>query len=83
MEQAEGCNARHLESVPVHETFQGNTVWNGTVEVFALTGHAKAERAYAWGYPENGELRIITVLGAPPIDSPLSAVRASIAGREK
>ena len=42
------ANATHVESVPVKETFQGQTIWDGIVEVFDLKGHPKANRAYAW-----------------------------------
>ncbi len=44
------CEAKHIEIVLVHERFQGKTVWEGEVEVFALAGHKKAERGYAWAY---------------------------------
>ena len=80
VQQAHSCTAKHLESVPVREMFRGKIVWDGTVEVFSLKGHPKAKRAYAWGYPDQGELTITTVLGLPPIRSALDAVRASIAG---
>ena len=36
--------------MPVHEVFRGETVWQGDVEVFDLTGHPKAKRAYAWSH---------------------------------
>jgi hypothetical protein len=42
-----GTEATHVESVPVKETFQGKTVWEGIVEVFELHGHPKATHAYA------------------------------------
>ncbi len=76
-----GCDSKHLESVPVHEVFRGQTVWKGVVEVFALSGHAKAQRAYAWSHKEGkndeGE-RIVTVLEIPPVVDPVTAVRVSI-----
>ena len=43
----------HLRSEPVRETFQGETVWEGVVEVFALTGHPTAQLAYAWAHETN------------------------------
>ncbi len=46
-----GAEAKHIESVPVKETFQGKTVWEGIVEVFELRGHPEAYRAYAWARP--------------------------------
>jgi len=45
-----GCQSLHVESVPVKEVFEGQTAWEGNVEVFDLVGHAKAKRAYAWSY---------------------------------
>lgn len=75
------CGSRHLESMPVHEVFRGQTVWDGIVEVFALVDHPKAKKCYAWSHKEGkddqGE-RIVTVLELPPVESPLTAVRASI-----
>jgi hypothetical protein len=43
-----GVEATHLRTEPVHETFRGETVWDGVVEVFAVRGHPKAGLAYAW-----------------------------------
>jgi hypothetical protein len=85
--QLHNCGAVWRETVPVHEIFQGQTVWQGEVEVFDLTGHPKAKRAYAWSHREGendeGE-RFVTVLEVPPVDSPVTAVRASImADRQK
>jgi hypothetical protein len=35
----EGCEAKWIESVPVHETSNGETVWSGEVQVFDLVKH--------------------------------------------
>ena len=76
-----GAEATHRESVPVKETFQGKTVWEGIVEVFELVGHSKAKTAYAWSHdtndPENPK-RHVTVLHIHPATSPLAAVRAAL-----
>lgn len=76
-----GSFATHIETVLVVETFKGETVWQGEVEVFELHDHPKTDRVYAWshetGDPERPQ-RTVTVLHVPPITSPLSAVRASI-----
>jgi hypothetical protein len=45
-----GADATHVESVPVKETFRGETVWDGVVEVFDLHGHPTASRVYAWAH---------------------------------
>jgi hypothetical protein len=80
--QLHKCDSRHLKSVPVHEVFQGKTVWRGEVEVFSVTGHSKATRCYAWshrdGRNDEGE-RFVTVLGLPPVDSPAAAVKVAVA----
>jgi hypothetical protein len=75
------CGATWRETVPVHEVFRGQTVWKGRVEVFDLTGHPKAKRAYAWSHREGkndeGE-RFVAVLEIPPVVSAKTAVQASI-----
>src|SRR5437016_6158522 len=45
-----GCESKYLETVPVTEEFNGETIWQGEVEVFELKDHPKAKRAYAWGH---------------------------------
>jgi hypothetical protein len=76
-----GVDAKHIESVPVTETFRGQTVWNGIVEVFELIGHPTATRLYAWSHatddPEQ-PWRHVTVLHSHPIQSARDAVRAAI-----
>lgn len=71
----------YVETVPVTEVFQGQTIWEGEVEVFELKDHPKAKKAYAWGYPEtesDDARTYVTVLELPPVESPVTAVRASI-----
>ena len=63
--------------MPITETFQGKTVWQGTVDVFRVRGHPRAQYAYAWSY-ETGELRHVAVLGVPPINSAQDAVKAAV-----
>lgn len=75
-----GAEAKYVESVPVKETFQGKTVWEGVVEVFDLVGHPKANRVYAWMHETDmpNQKRHVTVLHLGPVVSPLLAVRAAI-----
>lgn len=80
----EGCEATHVESVHVQETFEGRTVWDGEVQVFDLTGHATATRCYAWSHATEGaKRRFYVVLHAPPVDSPRAAVRAAIVAKAR
>lgn len=73
-----GLESTHVCSVPVHEVFNGETVWEGDVEEFAVAGHPKAKAAYAWSYRDDaGELRHVAVLGVPPINSAVDAVKAA------
>lgn len=76
-----GVDSEHVGSVPVKETFQGKTVWDGIVEVFDLKDHPTAFRIYAWAHdtddPENPR-RHVTVLHSHPIKSAQDAVRAAI-----
>ncbi|MGB6742550.1 MAG: hypothetical protein WBE38_02750 [Terracidiphilus sp.] len=76
-----GVESVHVASVPVKEIFNGQTVWDGIVEVFTLHGHPKANTAYAWSHatddPECPK-RHVTVLHIPPAISPVDAVRLAI-----
>jgi hypothetical protein len=75
------CDAIYLETVPVLEEFQAETVWQGEVEVFELRGHPKAKRGYAWGHASGDQdqgRRYVTVLELPPVDSPETAVKAAV-----
>jgi hypothetical protein len=70
-----------VETVPVKEIFQGQTVWEGDVEVFDLEGHPKADRVYAWSHlvgEDDKQKRYVTVLHIPPVDSPQTAVKLAI-----
>ena len=81
-----GAEASHVESVPVKETFEGRTVWEGVVEVFDLVGHPMAHRVYAWAHDtENPDRprRHVTVLHLHPIKSAQDAVRAAIVSEFK
>ena len=75
-----GGRATLAQSVPVHETFGGKTVWKGVVQVFDLAGHPKATRAYAWSSPIEGSTkrRYFAVLHGGAITGPVEAVRAAI-----
>ena len=84
VESQHGGTATLLQSVPVSETFQGGTVWEGVVHVFKLVGHPKATRADAWSYERpDGKRRFFAVLDIPPIMSPLDAVRAAIVAEQR
>src|SRR5438445_6130979 len=75
-----GCEGTYVESVAIHETFQGKTIWNGEVQVFDLIGHPTASRCYAWSHATKGrKRRFVAVLHLPPVNSAVTAVRASIA----
>jgi hypothetical protein len=74
------CDADYVETVPAVEEFQGETIYQGDVEVFDIRGHPKATRGYGWGYvtTEGGGRRYFTVLELPPVDSPQTTVKAAI-----
>lgn len=42
IKELHGVDSTHLRSEPVLETFRGETVWDGDVDVFALEGHPEA-----------------------------------------
>jgi hypothetical protein len=76
-----GVDATHVETVPIVESHEGQTVWEGEVEVFDLADHPKASRVYAWRHETDDPAspqRTVTVLHVPPVTSPRRAVQASI-----
>jgi hypothetical protein len=82
VEDVHQCSARHCMSVKIKEEVQGQTVWDGVVEVFDLTGNSKSSICYAWWRAtekEGSNEGFVAMLAIPPVISPLSAVRASIA----
>jgi hypothetical protein len=78
LEHLHKCKTVHSGTVPVHETFRGQTVWKGDVEVFDLDGHPKAKRGYGWSEGEGEKEKFYAVLEVPPVKSAADAVRASI-----
>jgi hypothetical protein len=79
-----GVEATHLRSEPVREVFRGQTVWEGTVEVFKVEGHPTAELAFAWSYEtDDGKRRTLAVLGIPPVHNARDAVRVAIAAKQQ
>jgi len=70
------CGATHVGTVPVEELFNGKPLWKGDVEVFDLTDHPKAKRAYGWTYAEPEEF--ITILELPPVTDAQSAVKVGV-----
>jgi hypothetical protein len=85
VEHMHGGAATFGQSVPVRETFEGETVWEGVVHVFDLAGHPTATRAYAWSSPIEGSAkrRFVAVLHTDRINSPLEAVRAAIVAERR
>ncbi len=76
-----GGKATHAESVPVKETWQGQTVWDGIVEVFHLEGHPKTDKVYAWNArsrPRQAGRPVTLQCFVHPALTPAAAVRAFI-----
>ena len=80
-----GCKAIWIESVPVKEVFEGETVWEGVVQVFDLIDHPKAKRCYTWSHELEGtkKKRFFAVLHQGVVDSAKKAVRAAIIQEHK
>ena len=81
LERLHRCTAVHVATSPVHEVFNGKTVWKGDVEIFRIEKHPRAKKCYAWSHRE-GEVdkgeQFVSVLEIPPVVSPQTAVRAHI-----
>ena len=75
-----GCDSTWTGAVRVKETFKGETVWEGLVQVFNLIDHPKALVCYAWSHAidDSTKRRFVAVLHQEPVTSPGAAVRADI-----
>jgi hypothetical protein len=87
VESQHGGTATFVESVPVTETFEGKTVWDGAVAIFDLSGNKgpNATRAYAWSSAVEGsnKRRFFAVLHLGGIRSPLDAVKTTIVAESR
>ena len=85
VEGQHGGTATPAGSVPVKETYEGQTVWEGVVHVFDLEGDAQSTCAYAWSSPIKGsnKRRFFAVLHLGGIRSPQDAVRAAIVAEKR
>lgn len=80
VEKLHECAAQYVGIEHVEEVFQGKVIWSGDIATFTLTDHPTATTAYAWKEknPETGRDRFFAVLKLSPVDSPRTALRASI-----
>ncbi len=76
--ETHGARSQLIERVSVAETFEGDTVWEGEVLVFALLDHPSTTRCYAWEV--DGEVTAVLHMGL--VNSPVAAVRTSILAEE-
>jgi len=85
VEHMHHCSARLIQSVPIREWFEHETVREGAVHIFDLEGHPTAFRAYAWSSSIEGsdKRRFFAVLHQPPITSSVDAVRAAIVAEQR
>lgn len=85
VESLHSCRTVLVQTIPIHEAFNGQIVWDGVVHVFDLEGHPAATRAYAWSSAIEGsdKRRFFAVLHLGGIRSPLDAVRAAIVAEHK
>src|ERR1041385_3752983 len=78
------CEDAHTLTEYVKEVVNGQLLFDGRVEVFALAGHDRALRCYAWGHlDDSGRWEVTTVLAIPPVISASTAVLAAIAAKIK
>jgi hypothetical protein len=77
-----GCDATHIRSVPICETFEAFKacpVWDGVVEVFLINCGAGPKRVYAWSFErDDGTVEDVVLLGIDPICTALDAVYAAV-----
>jgi hypothetical protein len=84
VEASHNCTAKFYKKEPVVKRFKGQTVWDGTVNIFRLENHPTAKWCYAWTTIEDsGERKFYLILGISPMPNALEAVRISIIGENQ
>ena len=79
-----GCESVHVSTTAIREFFQGQLVWDGEVETFAIKNHPHASECYAWEYQDDdGKQHYTAVLKLPPVDSPQTAVKAALVAQQR
>jgi len=80
VEHLHNCSAQFIAAVEVAETYEGQPVWHGIVQVFEIAGNPHADRCYAWSSPIEGSTKrkFFAVLAVPPVTSAKDAVKAAI-----
>jgi hypothetical protein len=76
------CGAVYVQTQPVRIVEDGVVRWKGKVEVYQLKEHPQAKLAFGWGY-QNAQKKVeyVTVMGIPPLDTPVGAVKGFLASR--
>jgi hypothetical protein len=80
IEDLHGVSGIHLGTEHITKTFKGQTVWDGDVEIFTITGHPEARMCYAWSYEDGSVGHFAAILGLPPVRTAHDAVRVYVAG---
>ncbi len=84
IEQRAKCDAVYVHTQPIRIVMDGRVLWRGKVEVFDLKGHPYAKRAFGWAIKHKDKrTEYITVIGIPPLDTPLMAAKAYLANIKK
>ncbi len=76
------CGAIYVQTQPVRIVEDGVVRWKGKVEVYQLKEHPQAKMAFGWGF-QNAQKKVeyVTVMGVPPLDTPVAAVKGFLASR--
>ncbi len=78
------CTAVFVHTQPVRIAVDGKFLWRGKVEVFDLKGHPYARRAFGWAIKhKEKKIEYVTVIGIPPLDTPLMAAKAYLANKKR
>lgn len=78
------CQVKYLNTQPLRLVEDGQITWKGNVEVFQLDGHPEAKIAFGWGVPvDENKTEFITVIGRPPLETPIQAVKAYLASKDR
>lgn len=84
VEMRANCSAQYLQTQPVRISVDGKVLWDGKVEIFQLSNHPQAKQAFGWWFQnKENKTEYVAIMGVPPLDTPLAAVKAFAATHGK
>jgi hypothetical protein len=73
-----GCEATYIQAVTITQMYDGQSVWEGAVHIFRLSGSMISDIAYVWFETGDRAGELVFFLHVPPIAGPRDAIKTHL-----